>query len=391
MISADEALRLTLALASTPKSEIIAIKDGLGRVLSQPAPARLSQPPFDSSSMDGYALRSSDLPGPLRLIGESAAGRPFTGETPLGTAIRIFTGAEVPQAYDQVIMQEKAQASDGQVQFDSPSEGRNIRKKGSDFAQGWSLETGRILTAGDLALLAAMNIPEISVAVRPKIAVLAGGDELLSPGSEIGAGQIICSNDVAVAALAQEAGAEVIILPIARDTVESITESLLQAKECDLIVTIGGASVGDHDLIGKVTESLGMTRSYYKVAMRPGKPLVAGKIGTTALLGLPGNPVSSIVCAKIFMQPLIQAMQGADATPVWEWAELAMDIPQEGPRRHYLRAKLTEKKGLPAVTPFGDQDSSKLRLLSEADCLMIRDAGDPPRSAGELIQIIRLK
>lgn len=391
MITVEEALALTLQLASSPKTEMVAIRDALGRVLAQPAPARLSQPPFDAASMDGYALRQADLPGPLRLVGESAAGRPYLGETPAGSAIRIFTGAEVPSGYDQVIMQEEAIASDGYVRFENPSNSTHIRRKGADFVHGWSLETGRILKAGDLALLAAMNIPEVCVAARPKVAILAGGDELLRPGSCLGAGQVICSNDVAVAALVQEAGGEAVILPIAKDTVESITQSLSGAKEFDLVVTIGGASVGDHDLIGKATEALGMSRSFYKVAMRPGKPLVAGKIGDTALLGLPGNPVSAIVCAKLFMQPLICAMQGAQAIMVQEWAELGTDLGKEGPRRHYLRAKLIERKGLATVIPFEDQDSSKLSILSKADCLMIRNANDPTRLAGELMQIIRLK
>lgn len=391
MISTEEALRLTLKLASKPVTEVVAIRHALGRVLAAAAPARLTQPPFDASSMDGYAVSGRDLPGPLKLIGTSAAGRPYHGPTPSGSTVRIFTGAEVPEGYDRVIMQEEAKAEGDLVHFDTASTASNIRKKGADFSEGWSLETGRVLRHGDLALLAAMNIPEVTVAKRPKVAILAGGDELLPPGSELGEGQIICSNDVAVAAIAQEAGAEVTILPIAKDTAESITASLKQVMDHDLIVTIGGASVGDHDLIGEVTATLGMTRAFYKIAMRPGKPLIAGKLDRAALLGLPGNPVSSIVCANIFMYPLIKAMQGAEADRQPEWAQLGEDIPAEGNRRHYLRAKLVQGKGLAEVTPFSDQDSSKLSILSQADCLMIRDAHDPARKKGELMQIIRLE
>ncbi|MTH76363.1 gephyrin-like molybdotransferase Glp [Paracoccus aestuariivivens] len=390
MISVDEARALVLALATPPETEEIPVHDGLGRALAAPAVARLTQPPFDASAMDGYALRSGDLPGPLDVIGTAAAGVPYEGPTPEGSAIRIFTGAAVPAGYDRVVMQEIVTREGDRITMADAGQNLNIRLKGSDFSEGAGFQPARGLRASDLGLIAAMNVAQITVARRPRVAVLAGGDELVRPGQHPAQGQIISSNDIAIAALAREAGAEPFILPLARDTEESLRARFAEAEGADLIVTIGGASVGDHDLIAKVSGDLGMERSFYKLAMRPGKPLMAGRMGRSAMLGLPGNPVSAIVCAKLFMQPLIRAMQGLPPDDGVSQAVLARDLPPEGDRQHYLRARLTPGADLPAIEPFQDQDSARLWVLAEADALLVRPAGDPARKAGERMSYIAL-
>ena len=390
MISVDEARSLVLALAQPPESEEIAVAEALGRAMVAPAVARLTQPPFDASAMDGYALRSSDLPGPVKVIGTAAAGEPFAGETPPGSAIRIFTGAEEPPGYDRVVMQEHVTREGDRITVDGASANLNIRLRGNDFTEGTAFRPDRALRASDLGLIAAMNVARVSVARRPRVAVLAGGDELVRPGQQPGAGQIVSSNDIAIAALAREAGAEPFILPLARDTEDSLRARFAEAEGADLIVTIGGASVGDHDLIARVAEGLGMERSFYKLAMRPGKPLMAGRIGDTAMLGLPGNPVSAIVCAKLFMQPLIRAMQGLPAGDGVAQAVLDRDLPPEGDRQHYLRARLIPGESLPRIAPFEDQDSARLWVLAEADALLVRPAHDPARKAGEQVSFIAL-
>lgn len=390
MISVDEALAKVLALAASPLGETVLLEQAAGRVLLEPAISRMTQPPFNSSAMDGYAYRAADQGQRLRVIGESAAGHPWTGHAAPGTAVRIFTGAPVPDGFDRVEMQENTERDGDFLTMTATSDDTFIRPRGGDFAEGDRLEPGQILSPAKIGLLAAMNIPEVTVAKRPKAAVLAGGDELIRPGETPKDGQIISSNDLAVAAMAREAGAEVEILPIARDSEASLRESFASAKNADLIVTIGGASVGDHDLVGKIAAELGMDRAFYKVAMRPGKPLMAGRIGGGAMLGLPGNPVSAIICAKIFMQPLLRKMQGLSQVEHIHRARLAVDIAREGPRQHYLRAKLTPEGDLPLIAPFDNQDSSLLSILSQADALLIRPAHDPARSVGEIVEFLPL-
>ncbi len=391
MISVDEATRLVLDLARPPEGEDLAIEDALHRVMIAPAYARLTQPPFDAAAMDGYALRSADLPGPLRVIGTAAAGQPWRGEPQPGTALRIFTGAPVPEGYDRVVMQEIVTRTGDEITVAEAGDNLNIRAKGNDFAEGFAFQPARPLAPSDLALLAAMNVARVRVARRPVVAVLAGGDELVRPGETPGPGQIICSNDIAIAGLAREAGAEVRILPIARDTEDSLRAGFSATSDADLLVTIGGASVGDHDLVAKVAADLGMERSFYKLAMRPGKPLMAGRIGQTAMLGLPGNPVSSIVCALLFLQPLIAAMQGLRLPRKIARARLAAPLPPEGERMHFLRASLSDGPELPQIAAFADQDSARLGILAEADALLIRPARDPARSAGEIVEYLPLR
>lgn len=390
MISVEEALARTLALAGEPQPEEVPLDDALGRVLLQAARARLTQPPFDASAMDGYAIRAADLPGPFRVAGEAAAGRAWNGTAEPGTAIRIFTGAPVPPGYDRVVIQEATVREGDDLTVTDAGKGSNIRPRGLDFADGDRLEPGRRLTPADLGLLAAMNVPRVTVARRPAVAILAGGDELVPPGTVPAEGQIISSNDVALAALVAEAGGMPRRLPIARDTEESLRASLAAAAGCDLIVSIGGASVGDHDLIGGVTQDLGMERAFWRIAMRPGKPLVAGRLGNSAFLGLPGNPVSAIVCGMVFMQPLLRRMQGLAADPAPIRARLARDLPPEGPRQHYQRARISPGEDLPLIDPWRDQDSARLRLLADSDALLVRPAGDPERKAGEIVTALPL-
>lgn len=390
MITVAEALARVLALAPAPRAETVALNAAYGRALLDAPATALTQPPFDSAAMDGYALREADLPGPLEIIGEAAAGHPWRGTPRPGTAIRIFTGAPVPAFYDRVEMQENTQRDGERVTVTSPSAGRHIRPRGGDFAAGHRLAPGRRLSAADVGLLAAMNIPHIQVARQPVVAILATGDELVAPGATPGEGQIISSNDLAIAALAAEAGGLPRVLPIARDTAEDLQRALDAARGADLLVTIGGASVGDHDLIGKIAKDQGFERDFHKISMRPGKPLLSGRLAGMPLLGLPGNPVSAITCGILFMQPLLRAMQGLLPGPRRLRARLARPLPPEGPREHYLRARLIPGDDLPLADPFDNQDSALLSVLSSADALLIRPAGDAAREAGETLDYIPL-
>lgn len=390
LIPVAEALSRVLALAPAPVAETVDLADAFGRALLDAPPTRLTQPPFDAAAMDGYALRAADLPGPLEVIGEAGAGRPWTGTPRAGTAIRIFTGAPVPSGYDRVEMQENTSRDGSLITVTQPSAGTHIRRAGNDFREGARLSPGRRLGAAEIGLLAAMNLPQIEVARRPQVAILAGGDELVTPGDALLPGQIVSSNNLALAALVTQAGGLPRILPIARDTEESLRAGFAAAAGADLLVTIGGVSVGDHDLVAKVAADLGLERAFYKIAMRPGKPLLAGKLGQIPMLGLPGNPVSAITCGILFMQPLIRAMQGLAPGPPLLRARLAVDLPPEGPRQHYLRARLVGGVDLPQVEPFEDQDSARLALLADADVLMIRPANDPARPAGDVMNCIPL-
>ena len=390
MIPVAEALTRVLALAQKPVPETVPLAQAHGRALLQPAVSRLTQPPFDASAMDGYAMRSVDMEGSMQVVGTAAAGHPWQGQAKAGQAIRIFTGAPVPAGFDHVELQENITREGDTIRVETRSSGRNIRAKGNDFAEGDAVAPGRILTAADIGLLAAMNLPEVVVAKRPVVAVLAGGDELLPPGSDPAPGQIISSNDLAIAAMVTQAGGVPRVLPIARDTDQSLRDSFAAAADADLIVTIGGASVGDHDLIGKIAVELGLDRAFYKIAMRPGKPLMAGRLQNSAMLGLPGNPVSAMTCGLLFMQPLIRAMQGLPTDVRTGHARLGCPMRPEGPRQHYLRARLDWSGITPVITPFDDQDSARLSLMAQADALLIRPPHDPARQADETMEYIPL-
>ena len=390
MITVDEALSRVLALAGPVQAEEIALQDALGRVLAAPVTSRMTQPPFNASAMDGYAIRRADIGKDLQVIGVAGAGQPWNGKAIPESAIRIFTGAPVPDAYDHVIMQENVERDGDIIRISGENPNSNIRAQGSDFKNNSEFLPRHPLQPRDLALLAAMNIGRVRVARRPKVAIITGGDELVPPGTEPGPGQIICSNDIAIAGIARLAGADAQCLPIAADSFESLRERFASAADADLIVTIGGASVGDHDLIGRITEEFGMERAFYKIRMRPGKPLIAGRIGNSAMIGLPGNPVSSIVCAEIFMRPLLRQMQGLAPENRLRTGLLGADIAPEGDRQHYLRASLRRDGEDIVVTPFDNQDSAGLAVLAKADALMVRPANDPARRAGEKVKYIAL-
>ena len=394
MISVDEALGRLFALCVPVGTETVPLRRAAGRVLAAPVVARLTQPPFAASAMDGYAIREADhrAGAVLNVIGESAAGKGFSGIVGPGEAVRIFTGAPVPRGAERVVLQEDvARSGDAITLGGRLEEGANIRAAGQDFSAGDRIEAPRLLTATDLALIAAMNVAEVTVARRPVVALLATGNELVMPGEAPGPDQIIASNSFALAALAEAAGAEVRMLPIARDDAESLRFTLGLAEGADLIVTIGGASVGDHDLVGPVTEAMGMERSFYKIAMRPGKPLMAGRLGASALLGLPGNPVSSVVCGHIFMIPMLRAMQGLPPAPApLRRARLARPVTANGPRAHYMRARVETAGDGPRITPFERQDSALLSVLAEANALLVRPVGDAARLQGTEVDYIPL-
>lgn len=390
MISVEEALRQVLALAGPVEREEVPLDQAAGRVLAAPVTAGLSQPPFDSAMMDGYALRRADLAvgAQLRVVGEAAAGHALSRPIGPGEAARIFTGAPLPAGADCVLMQEDSTRAGEFVTITALPAAPYIRPRGHDFSIEDQILAPRLLDSRTIGLIAAMNAPSVCVARRPRVAIVATGDELVPPGTPPGPGQIICSNNYALAALARAAGAEAQLLPIAPDRPEALRDTLEQAARADLVVTIGGASVGDHDLVGKVAGEMGLERAFWKIAMRPGKPLMAGKLGASLMLGLPGNPVSSIVCGMIFMQPLIHAMQGLPPRDRSIQTALAVELPANGPRLHYMRARLLPGDRMPLAEPFADQDSGLLSVLSQADGLLIRPAHDAPRKAGDLLSFL---
>jgi molybdopterin molybdotransferase len=393
MITVEEALRRCFALVTPLPAETVPLRHAAGRVLAQPTKARLTQPPFDASAMDGYALgRTADAGATFTVIGEAGAGHGFAGRLAPDEATRIFTGAPVPEGAATIAIQEDVQAEGNRITLTAPARaGANIRARGQDFAEGDTLTAPRRLSSKDLALLAAMNIPTVEVARRPTVALIATGDELVMPGEAPGPDQIVASNLFALEAMARAEGADVRMLPIARDTEDDLRQVFQLAEGADLVVTIGGASVGDHDLVGKVAADMGLDRAFWKIAMRPGKPLMAGRLGASLMLGLPGNPVSAIVCGHLFLLPMLRAMQGLPpAPPQTQRAVLAEDVGPAGPRVHYMRARLAAGEALPRITPFVAQDSALLRILTEADALLVRPLGDGPRKAGEVVDYLPL-
>lgn len=388
MITVDEALRRCFALVSVLPAETVALRHAAGRVMSHPALARRDQPPFSASAMDGYAVQSDPVAGDrFTLIGEAGAGHAFGGSVGAGQAVRIFTGAPVPQGATRVIIQEDVARSGTTITLNPNADsGTNIRPAGQDFRSGDSLSP-RLLRPNDLALLAAMNIATVPVTRRPVVALIATGDELVMPGEDPRPDQIIASNTFALAAMVEAAGGEARILPIARDTEAELFTVLSLAEGCDLIVTIGGASVGDHDLVGRVAESMGLDRAFYKIAMRPGKPLMAGRLRGVPMLGLPGNPVSSIVCGHLFLLPMLRAMLGLGCKPPeTRRAVLGAGVAANGPRTHYMRARLAGDR----ITPFERQDSALITILTEADALLIRPASDGAVPEGAEVEYIPL-
>lgn len=391
MIPVAEALAHCLSLAPGLPVEDVPLDQAAGRWLAQPVTARRDQPPFDASAMDGYAVAGDPAPGAtFTVIGEAGAGHGFAG--PIGTkqAVRIFTGAPVPAGATRVIIQEDVDLQGDRITLRPGADAaRHIRPLGQDFSTGHSVAP-RLLRPADIGLLAAMNLDRLPIRRRPVVAILATGDELVQPGEVPGPDQIPSSNGVMLAAIARAEGARVRLLPIARDRIEELQALLSLAADADLVVTIGGASVGEHDLVARAAEGLGLERKFWKIAMRPGKPLMAGRMGRATLLGLPGNPVSAFVCAHLFLRPMLRAMQGDPApAPQPSLGVLGVDVGETGNRTHYMRADLTAGS-LPVITPFARQDSALLSVLAEARALLIRPAGDGPRKAGETVEFLPL-
>lgn len=384
MIPVAEAQARVLALARVLPVEAVPLAGAAGRVMLAPAVTARSQPPFAAAAMDGYAMAAGAArPGArLKVVGESRAGHGYAGVLGAGEAVRIFTGAPLPEGAGHVVIQEDAER-DGEHVLLREVGAAHVRPAGVDFAAGHRLEAPRRLRPADLALLAAMNVAEVVAARRPEVALIATGDELVMPGEVPGPDQIVASNIFALKAMAEAEGARVRLLPIARDDALSLATVLGLAEGADVVVTVGGASVGDHDLVGEVAAGLGLERAFWKVAMRPGKPLMAGRLGEAVLLGLPGNPVSAIVCGHLFLLPLLRALQGVVEPLPRRLAGVAgVDLEANGPREHYMRARLEPGDGVPGLVPLGDQDSSLLSVLAEAEALLIRPAGAPAVPAG---------
>lgn len=389
MIPVAKALEQLFSLVTPMEAEEIGLAHAGGRVLLDDIVAGHDQPPFAASAMDGYAVREEDaiVGNTLALVGHIAAGHPGEDALAPGQAARILTGAPLPAGADRVIMQEDVTVAGDSVTLNLVGPGRHVRARGCDFGQGARLAAPRRLKAAEVALAAAMNHARLRVARRPDVAILSTGDELVVPGTVLGPGQIVASNGYGIRAMLQAEGVDARLLPIAADTVESHKAALALADDADLLVTIGGASVGDHDLVARVAEEEGFDLAFHRIAIRPGKPVMAGRRGRQVMVGLPGNPVSAMVCATVFLVPLLRAMQGlpAQAMPR-EVMPLAAPLPANGPREHYLRAEITPG----GVIPFAAQDSSLLSVLSRADALIVQPPGHAGAGPGDAVEVIRL-
>jgi molybdopterin molybdotransferase len=398
LMPVTEALQRVVADARPLPVESVALDDALGRVLAEDLVAKRTQPPAAVSAMDGYAVRSADVataPATLALIGEVAAGHPFTGTVGPGQTARIFTGGMMPDGADTVVIQEIATRDGDKVTFDKPTaKGRNVRAQGIDFSAGEVLlAKGQRLSDRDLMLAAAMNHPAVAVHRRPKVAIIGTGDELIMPGGTPGPGEIVYSNGFALTALARREGAEAHDFGIARDRLEDIQAAVRGARDwgADILVTTGGASVGEHDLVQRALHAEGLDLSFWRVALRPGRPMMHGRLGPLQVLGLPGNPVSSYVCAFLFLVPLIRRLTGrATIEHVPERALLGRELPANDERADYLRAVLTAGPDGPVATPVPVQDSSLMAPLARAGCLVIREPRAPAAPAGSPCVILKL-
>ena len=396
MISVEEARdRILSGLRPTP-AEVVALANAWNRVTATPVLARLTQPPSDVSAMDGYALRAADggLGATLSVIGAAPAGHPFAGTVGPGQIVRLFTGSVVPAGADAILLQEDASREGETVTVnEAVAAGRHIRRAGQDFAIGDTvIAAGRKLTARDVGLAAAANHPWLNIHRRPRIGILATGDEIAMPGEPIPTGGIVSSNSHALAALVQAAGGEPIMLPIAADTKEAVASVADAVVGLDLLVTTGGASVGDHDLVIAGLQTRGLVVDFWQIAMRPGKPLLFGRMGALPVLGLPGNPVSAMVCAILFLLPALARLSGRPAAPPpTDTGILGVPVKQNDRRADHLRSTIeTDAQGRLVVTPFAIQDSAMLRRLAQADALVLRPPHAPALPAGAEVPIIRL-
>ena len=399
LMPVSDALAAVLAGAEPLPEQMVSLDEAYHRVLARDVAARRTQPPQAMSAMDGYAVRAVDaaaVDSRLTVVGEVAAGRPFAGTVGAGEAVRIFTGGVIPDGADAVVIQEDTIADGKSVTIkEAAIAGRHIRPAGVDFREGdVLLRKGTRLTDRDLALAAGMNHPHLAVYRRPKVAILATGDELVMPGSTPGHGQIVYSNGYALHALARSEGAETIDLGVAADTLAATSAGIRRAREsgADILITTGGASVGDHDLVQQALRDEGISMAFWKIAMRPGKPMMNGRLGAMGVIGLPGNPVSSYVCAFLFMVPLIRALSGRSVIHHRrERAVLGRDLGANDQREDYLRARLELRDdGTLVAVPVSHQDSSLLANLAAAQVLLVRPPFAPKAEAGSPCEVLRL-
>ncbi len=392
LLSVAEAHARLMELFRPVGTEDVPLGAAAGRILARDVVATRPQPPFTASSMDGYAIRKQDAVAGARLkvTGTSAAGTRFGGIVGSGEAVRIFTGAPVPRGADMILIQEDAERTSDIITIrDKYDSSGFIRQPGADFDAGARMAAPRRLGVKDIGLLAAMNAGVVTVSRRPRVALIPTGDELVMPGESPDEDQILASNNFALKALLDIAGAETQLLPIARDTPESLTAAFNLAAGADAIVTLGGASVGDFDIVQSTALALGLTLDFYRVAMRPGKPLMAGRFGSVPLVGLPGNPVSAIVCGHLFLKPAVDRMLGLSGEPARPLAaRLASDLGRNGPRTHYMRAQVEAGPDGWLCTPFPRQDSALLSVLADSNALLVRPPHDPDLRIGDTVEFI---
>jgi len=395
MISVEEAVaRITGAFEPLP-GETVALTDANGRVLAEDVSARVTQPPFAVSAMDGYAVRAADVantPVALNQIGAVPAGQAFEGRVQVGETVRIFTGSRVPDGADAIVIQENVEADGMRINvLESVPQGKFIRPAGLDFKTGETgLPAGLRMSARTIGLAAAMNVPWLTVRRKPRVAILATGDEIVMPGDKIGPNQIVSSNALALKAAVETFGGEALNLGIAADDSASLATLAARARGADILVTTGGASVGEHDLVRRVLSDEGLTLDFWSIAMRPGKPLMFGAYRDTKLLGLPGNPVSSLVCALIFLLPAMVRMLGDNAaeTPLQQ-VPLGVSLKENDERQDYLRAQFSrDGSGAQTVAPYNKQDSSMLSLLAGAEGLIVRPPFAPPAKEGDRKSVV---
>jgi molybdopterin molybdotransferase len=396
MISVEEAVERIVAAFAPVEAEGVPLDAALDRVLAEDVIARCDQPPFDVSSMDGYAVRAADVAGPpvrLKVIGASPAGHPFDGAIGANEAVRIFTGGVMPKGADAIVIQEDTDCGESAVRINAAAQPRrHIRPAAQDFRTSDVLvQKGTRLGPRHLALIAAGDVPDVSVRRRPRVVFAATGDELSLPGAPRNPGGIVASSVYALSAQIVKWGGEPRSLGILPDRIESIAMIADEAMLADLIVTLGGASVGEHDLIQRALGPKGFELDFWKIAMRPGKPLIFGRLGKTPLLGLPGNPVSSFVCALLFLQPAIAALLDVRIDAHTMTAKLAGDLKANNGRQDYIRARLVRRNDEVWAEPFAVQDSSMQKVLAEADALIVRPPHAPAAKEGDEVRIIPLE
>jgi len=395
MLSVKEAHARVIAAFSPLPAEMVSVAEAAGRVLAVAPNARLTQPPADLSAMDGYAVRAEDVPAApttLTLVGEAAAGGSYDHALKPGETVRIFTGGPLPMGADSIVIQEDTEARGERITvLEAPTPGRHVRRAGLDFSAGDSpLAAGRTLTTRDVGLAAAMNLPWLTVHRRPRVAILSTGDELVMPGEPVGRNQIVSSSGIAVAALVRGWGGDPTLFDIARDDAALIQDRIAAGAQHDILITLGGASVGDHDLVQDALKAQGFAMDFWRIAMRPGKPLMFAARDRARVLGLPGNPVSTMVCSLLFLRPAMERMTGqAGDLPATVPARLAVDVKQNDQRQDYVRSLATRQPdGSLTVEPHKVQDSSMLSVLAWCNALMIRPPHDPAKKAGEVVQIL---